>query len=78
MNEKTRVYLDKRKPFDYTKWRESLWKGKTVREISADAMEYRKKNEQDPITTVINNHSNGEQHYAVCRKTIKNQNKQGV
>ncbi len=43
MNEKIRIYLDKREPFDYTKWRESLWKGKTVREISAEAMEYRKK-----------------------------------
>ncbi len=37
------IVLIQREPFDYTKWRESLWKGKTVREISAEAMEYRRK-----------------------------------
>ena len=37
------IVLIQREPFDYTKWRESLWKGKTAREISADAMKYRRK-----------------------------------
>ena len=37
------IVLIQREPFDYTKWREFLWKGKTAREISSDAMEYRRK-----------------------------------
>ncbi len=37
------IVLIQREPFDYTKWRESLWKGKIAREISSDAMEYRSK-----------------------------------
>ncbi len=32
------IVLIQREPFDYTKWRESLWKGKTAREISSDAI----------------------------------------
>ena len=36
------IVLIKREPFDYTTWRESLWKDKTVREISKEAMAYRK------------------------------------
>ncbi|MDA8211227.1 MAG: hypothetical protein M0021_05030 [Clostridia bacterium] len=30
-----------REPFDYTKWQNELWKGKTVKEISEEAMKYR-------------------------------------
>ena len=40
------IVLIQREPFDYTKWRQSLWKGKTLREISAEAMEYRRKMNQ--------------------------------
>jgi hypothetical protein len=48
------IVLLQREPFDYTKWRESLWKGKTVREISADAMEYQKKlNKTDAKNSTI-------------------------
>ena len=31
-----------KKPFDYTKWHDCLFQGMTVREISKQAMEYRK------------------------------------
>ncbi len=37
------VYLMNKEPFDYTKWRESLYEGMTVRGISAKAMELRRK-----------------------------------
>jgi len=48
------IVLLQREPFDYTKWRESLWKGKTVREISADAMEYQRKlNKTDAKNSTI-------------------------
>ena len=30
-----------REPFDYTKWQKELWEGKTVREVSEAAMNYR-------------------------------------
>ena len=30
-----------REPFDYTKWRKSLWKDKTVKELSREAMDFR-------------------------------------
>ena len=36
------IVLIQREPFDYTEWRRTLWEGKTVREISAEAMAYRK------------------------------------
>ncbi len=39
------IALIHREPFDYTKWRKNLWKGKTVREISKNAMLFVKKNE---------------------------------
>lgn len=32
-----------RESFDYTEWRKKLWPNKTVRELSKEAMEYRKK-----------------------------------
>jgi len=35
------ISLIQRERFDYTKWRKRLFKGKTVREISAEAMELR-------------------------------------
>lgn len=28
--------------FDYTQWRQKLWAGKTVRELSREALDYRK------------------------------------
>ena len=30
-----------REPFDYTKWQRTLWKERSVKEISRAAMEYR-------------------------------------
>lgn len=36
------VYLMNKEPFDYTKWREDLYEGLSVREISALAMNRRK------------------------------------
>lgn len=36
------VTLILREPFDYTQWQRNLWPGKTVEEISAAAMEFRK------------------------------------
>lgn len=40
------IALIRREPFDYTKWRKNLWKGKTVREISKEAMQFRNENEE--------------------------------
>ena len=34
-----------REPFDYTKWQNKLWEGKTVKEISDAAMKYKSINE---------------------------------
>ena len=36
------ISLLQREKFDYTQWREGLWEGKSVRELSAAAMGYRK------------------------------------
>ncbi|MGD9939367.1 MAG: hypothetical protein AB7T74_06160 [Clostridia bacterium] len=36
------ISLLQREKFDYTQWREGLWEGKTVHELSTAAMEYRK------------------------------------
>jgi antitoxin component of RelBE/YafQ-DinJ toxin-antitoxin module len=33
-----------KEPFDYTKWQRNLWEGKSIREISKDAMDYNKSN----------------------------------
>lgn len=41
------IVLIQREPFDYTEWRKGLWKGKTVQEISSDAMEYRRNLENE-------------------------------
>jgi hypothetical protein len=30
-----------REPFDYTSWQRNLWEGKTVKQISDEAMKYR-------------------------------------
>lgn len=30
-----------REPFDYTSWQRNLWEGKTVKQISEEAMKYR-------------------------------------
>jgi hypothetical protein len=35
------ISLIQRERFDYTEWRKKLFKGKTIREISADAMDLR-------------------------------------
>jgi hypothetical protein len=35
------IALIRREPFDYTKWRKTLWQGKSVREISKEAMRFR-------------------------------------
>jgi hypothetical protein len=35
------VALMLREPFDYTKWQRDLWPGKTVEELSAEAMKRR-------------------------------------
>ena len=35
------ISLLQREKFDYTQWREGLWEGKSVRELSAAAMEFR-------------------------------------
>lgn len=32
------ISLMNREPFDYTKWRRSLWEGETIAEISSRAM----------------------------------------
>jgi hypothetical protein len=36
------ISLLQREKFDYTRWREGLWEGRSVRELSAAAMGYRK------------------------------------
>jgi hypothetical protein len=36
------IALVQREKFDYAQWRERFWEGKSVREISDAAMEYRK------------------------------------
>jgi len=38
------IVLMNKEPFDYTTWRENLFKGMTIEEISKRAMEYREKN----------------------------------
>ncbi len=40
------ISLILREPFDYTKWQEKLWAGKSIEEISSMAMEYRKKSKK--------------------------------
>ncbi len=37
------IALIRRDQFDYTKWRKKLWHGKSVREISREAMLFRNK-----------------------------------
>jgi len=37
-----------RDSFDYTEWRKKLWPDKTVREISREAMEYRRTMDKKP------------------------------
>lgn len=39
------VSLIQREPFDYTKWQSSLWRDKSVEELSAAAMQMREKQE---------------------------------
>jgi len=37
------ISLVMREPFDYTKWQRTLWPDKSVAELSASAMQFRKK-----------------------------------
>jgi len=37
------ITLIKREPFDYTKWQRDLWKDKEVKELSKEAMAFRKR-----------------------------------
>ena len=41
------VYLMNKEPFDYTEWHGTLFEGMSVREISAAAMELRRKTKED-------------------------------
>lgn len=34
-------------PFDYTTWQDALWKNKSVKQVSEEAMKYRKKGEKE-------------------------------
>lgn len=36
------ISLMLREPFDYTKWQRGLWAGRSVEEISAEAMRHRR------------------------------------
>jgi hypothetical protein len=40
------IYLVNKEPFDYTKWSQNLFEGMTGREISAAAMELRRKTKE--------------------------------
>ena len=35
------ITLVLREPFDYTRWQRNLWREKSVKELSREAMEYR-------------------------------------
>ncbi|MEW6095023.1 MAG: hypothetical protein AB1567_00650 [bacterium] len=37
------ISLVMREPFDYTKWQKTLWIDKSIAELSAQAMQFRKK-----------------------------------
>lgn len=37
------ISLIQREPFDYTKWQRELWTDKSVEELSAEAMKFRRK-----------------------------------
>ncbi|MDW7681874.1 MAG: hypothetical protein SCK70_15030 [bacterium] len=39
------ITLVHRETFDYTTWRKKLWQGKSIRDISQDAMRFREENE---------------------------------
>ena len=39
------IALIMREPFDYTKWQRKLWPGKSVKDLSREAMQYRTANE---------------------------------
>ena len=39
------ISLIMREPFDYTKWQQNLWEGKTIAEISQAASKLREKTE---------------------------------
>ncbi len=42
------IALVRREPFDYTLWRKSLWRGKSVRDISREAMRLRDQEKYTP------------------------------
>jgi hypothetical protein len=37
------IMLIQNEPFDYTEWRRNLWRDKGVRELSQEAMDYRRR-----------------------------------
>lgn len=37
------IMLIQNEPFDYTEWRRNLWRDKSVRELSQEAMDYRRR-----------------------------------
>ena len=41
------IRLLRQEPFDYTTWQNELWENKSVKQISEEAMKYRKKGEKD-------------------------------
>jgi len=41
------IRLLKQEPFDYTTWQNALWENKSVKQISEEAMKYRKNEEKD-------------------------------
>jgi len=41
------IRLLRQEPFDYTTWQNELWENKSVKQISEEAMKYRKKGDKD-------------------------------
>lgn len=41
------IRLLQQDPFDYTTWQDALWENKSVRQVSEEAMKYRKKGEKE-------------------------------
>lgn len=40
------ISILQKEPFDYTKWQRGLWKDKTVKELSKEAMEFMAQNQR--------------------------------
>jgi hypothetical protein len=41
------IRLLRQDPFDYTTWQDALWENKSVKQVSEEAMKYRKKGKKD-------------------------------